>query len=109
VRDIAVVAPVDERLQRRSEIGLLAHAPALAVHVAAAPLTWTDHARLPCTLKLTEAGVAMPAATSMSDIVAVTEIGERGDDVGETVNLSSAGFVIVPGLARLTSGEHFPV
>jgi hypothetical protein len=51
----------------------------------------------------------MPAATSMSDIVAVTEIGERGDDVGETVNLSSAGFVIVPGLARLTSGEHFPV
>ena len=89
-------------------MGLLAQAPALAVHVAAAPLIWTDHARLPCTLKLTDTGVATPAATSMSAIVAVTDRGDSGDEVGETESLSSAGLVIVPGLASTTSGEHFP-
>jgi len=47
VTDIAVVAPLDERLHRRSETGLLAHAPVLADHVAVAPLICTDQARFP--------------------------------------------------------------
>jgi len=39
VSDIAVVAPVEDRLHRRSESGLLAQPPAVAVHVAVAPLS----------------------------------------------------------------------
>ena len=45
----------------------------------------------------------------MSDIVAVTDRGDSGDDVGDTVSVNSAGFVIVPGFASTTSGEHFPL
>jgi hypothetical protein len=109
VIDIAVVAPVEERLHRRSDTGLLAHAPLVADHVAAAPLICTVQARFPRTVKLADVGLATPAATFMSDIVAVTASGESGDDVGDTVSDNSAGFVIVAGVASETSGEHLPL
>jgi hypothetical protein len=109
VNDIAVVAPVDNKLHRRSDTGLLAHAPPLADHVAEAPLIWTVQARFPRTVKLADVGLATPAATSMSDIAAVTASGDSGDDVGDTVSCSSAGLVIVAGEASTTSGEHLPL
>lgn len=59
-------------------------------------------------MKLTGVGDATPSAMSMSDIVAVTDRGDSGDDVGDTVIVINAGFVILPALESTTLDEHLP-
>lgn len=108
VTESGVAVPVGERLHNRSLTGLLAHAPAEAPQTAVAPLACTVHARFAWTTNVTVVREDNPVATSMSLADAVSESGESGDELGETVSARSAGLVIVAGLSSDTAGEHLP-
>lgn len=82
----------------------MVHPPAVAFHSALFPRTAIVHVRFPCTVTVASDPVVIPSTTSMSVTVAVA----LSVDDGETVKLSSAGFVIVAGLLIETVGEHLP-